>query len=488
MASPFFLSEGVARLVPGPSNSVPFSVILLLMRRDDRWRLLSASRWRAIRVCFLVTCGIAWITARAVAAATDERVTLVNPIPVVFEVRNNVHAHGRVIAYDRLGFDVLGEKDRATRVTWAELDARGIYDVRTAPIPPGDGGAFLQLGRDLMPLAGGRIWSERAFDRAVELDASLKDQIERAEHDAASPPATQAAERVDLELPGEASVVPPPPVVSPSSERVWARLSVVEQGAVIEKLKASAAAEIVKIARPLQLHETRFFLFYSDLPVADSDYWAGLLDRMYLRLSELFGVARDQNIWRGKAVIFVFANQADYRRFERDLRHTEPGGSAGMTHCFDDGAVKIAFYRQAEELDFAHVLVHESVHGFVHRYRTPSAVPSWANEGLAEAIASELVPDPHRGQRILALTRRGLGEHKNKLDDFFSADHIDRWHYPVAETFCQFMIRRNKKSYVGFIDGIKDGKPWQQSLETSYKMPLGNLVAAYIDWINANSK
>ena len=257
---------------------------------------------------------------------------------------------------------------------------------------------------------------------------------------------------------------------------------------MIEKLKASADAEIAKIARPLQLHETHFFLFYSDLPGAEADYWAGLLDRMYSRLSELFGVARDQNIWRGKAVIFVFADQADYRRFERDLRHIDPGESAGMTHCFDDGAVKIAFYRQPAELDFAHVLVHESVHGFVHRYRTPSAVPSWANEGLAEAIASELVPDPPRSQRILALARRGLAEHKNKLDDFFAAHHIDRWHYPVAETFCQFMIRRNKKAYVGFIDGIKEGKPWQQSLESSYKMPLGKLVAAYIDSITVKGK
>lgn len=463
------------------------------MRRDDGWRIGSGSRCSARQLCFLIFfCGT-WIAADT-GAAPNERVTLEKPIPVIFEVRNNLRAQGRVIAYDRLGFDALGEKDRRTRVAWAELDARGVFDVRSAIIPPGDAGAWMQLGRDLLPLEGGRIWSERAFDRAVELDANLKDQIERAEHDAAPPPTTQttsgtggersAMNRADPELAGEEPAAPPPPVVSASSERVWAKLSAAEQARLIDRLKVSAAAEILKIDRPLQLHETKYFLFYSDLPAADSEYWAGLLDRMYLRLSELFGVARDQNIWRGKAVIFVFAQRADYRRFERELRHTEPGESAGMTYCFDDGAVKIAFYRQPEELDFAHVLVHESIHGFVHRYRTPSAVPSWANEGLAEAIASELVPDPPRSQRILTLARRGLAEHKNKLDDFFPADHIDRWHYPIAETFCQFMIRRSKKAYVGFIDGIKEGKPWQQSLESSYKMPLGKLVAAYVEWIN----
>lgn len=373
----------------------------------------------------------------------------------------------------------------------------GVFDVRSAIIAPGDAGEWVLLGRDLLSLDGGRMWSERAFDTAAGIDPSLKDQIERAEHDVAPQPTTRATgvasdrpapNGPDPESAAPPSAMPPPPVVSPSAERVWARLSASEQAGLIDRLKASASAEIVKIDRPLQLHETKYFLFYSDLPAADADYWTGLLDRMYVRLAELFGVTRDQNIWRGKAVIFVFAESADYRRFERDLRHTEPGESAGMTHCFDDGSVKIAFYRQPEELDFAHVLVHESVHGFVHRYRAPAGVPSWANEGLAEAIASELVPDQPRTQRILALARRGLAEHKNQLDDFFSANHIDRWHYPVAETLCQFMIKRNKKAYVGFIDGIKEGKPWQQSLESSYKMPLGKLVEAYIDSMKAKGK
>lgn len=79
----------------------------------------------------------------------------------------------------------------------------------------------------------------------------------------------------------------------------------------------------------------------------------------------------------------------------------------------------------------------------------------------------------------------GLAEHQNKLDDFFAARHIDLWQYPVAETLCQYMIHANKQAYVAFIDGIKEGKPWQQSLELSYKQPLGKLVASYIASLNA---
>ena len=69
-----------------------------------------------------------------------------------------------------------------------------------------------------------------------------------------------------------------------------------------------------------------------------------------------------------------------------------------MCHTFGSGDVHIAFYRQPNDFDSAHVLVHESVHGFVHRYRSPLDIPSWANEGLAEAIATDMVPQPGMAQ------------------------------------------------------------------------------------------
>ena len=87
--------------------------------------------------------------------------------------------------------------------------------------------------------------------------------------------------------------------------------------------------------------------------------------------------------------------------------------------------------------------------------------------------------------RVRSLARHGLAAAQNKLDDFFAASHIDLWQYPVAETLCQFMIRSNRKAYVEFIDGIKEGKPWQQSLEAGYKMPLDKLVGAYLESLKA---
>jgi hypothetical protein len=141
--------------------------------------------------------------------------------------------------------------------------------------------------------------------------------------------------------------------------------------------------------------------------------------------------------------------------------------------------VHIAFYRQNNELNFAHVLVHESVHGFLHRYRSPVHIPSWANEGLAETIASELVPDPRRQSFVPGLARAGLQQHHGDLEGLFTLPHIVAWQYPVAETLTVFMIKNGKKNYVDFINGIKDGLTWKQSLEQKYQVELPRLLDAY---------
>ena len=263
----------------------------------------------------------------------------------------------------------------------------------------------------------------------------------------------------------------------------WPKLTEEQQAKAVDEMKQVAEDVAKKLKHDLLLHETKYFLFYSDLNPREAANWAGLLDRMYGRLAELFAVAKGENLWRGKALIFVFSKADDYRRFEREIAHVDPGPSAGMSHCFNNGVVMIAFYRQPQELTFAHVLVHESVHGFLHRYRSPEHIPSWANEGLAETIASELVPERGRRELVKTSAREFIQEHGNSLGNFFEAEHIEGWQYPVAETMCTFMISANKRNYVDFINGMKEGLSWEDSLAQRYKAPLDRLVAVYGNWV-----
>lgn len=273
------------------------------------------------------------------------------------------------------------------------------------------------------------------------------------------------------------------PGANSSSVPPWPRLDDEEQAKAVAGLKEYAETTAAQLNFPLRMFETKYFLFYSDLPEKEAQKWAGLLDKMYDRLAELFGVQKGENIWRGKGLVFVFSKADAYQKYERDMLHTDPTGTAGMCHSSPNGFVRIAFYRQADEGMFAHVLVHESVHGFIHRYRTPVLVPNWTNEGLAETIATELVPQTGRFERVKNSARQWLKLHDSHVGDFFSLEHIEGWQYPVAETMCTYMIQSNKKKYVGFIRSLKDGVPWEQSLTNEYGLSTDRLLQAFGQWL-----
>jgi hypothetical protein len=260
----------------------------------------------------------------------------------------------------------------------------------------------------------------------------------------------------------------------------WPKLTDEQQLAAVKQLKAFAEGTARFKAGSLKLHETQYFLFYSDLTQQESDNWSALLDKMYARLAELFAVPNGQNLWYGKALVFVFGKSADYLAYEREAEKTNALGTAGICNAFSNGAVHIAFYRQRTDLDFAHVLVHESVHGFVHRYRSPAQVPSWANEGLAETIASELVPQPARAKNVQAEARQFMAQ-RGMGDDFFTARHIAGWQYPVAESLCTYMIGQNKAGYVKFINAVKDGMEAEDALDKAYGAPEPRLVSFFFD-------
>jgi hypothetical protein len=133
-------------------------------------------------------------------------------------------------------------------------------------------------------------------------------------------------------------------------------------------------------------------------------------------------------------------------------------------------------------MDFAHVLVHETTHGFIHRYRSSVNIPSWANEGLAETIANDMVPQKGITMSATADAKNDLLNRKS-LGKFFESDHIVGWQYPVARTLTEFMIGQSKQGYVDFINGLKDGMPVDQAIKEKYGVSKDQLVNAYGVWM-----
>ena len=447
-----------------------------------------------VRFIPLLLCLAAALPARA------ERVQLDKPVQISTVKSDRKPLDGKLVAYDEEGFDLVRGKEKTVRVKWSELAAPGVYNVTSTIVGPKAGAEdWMWVGRTMLGVADGEPFADKAFARAVRIDPALQTTVDELK-EAAKKPRAEAQARPGATSPDATSTptstAAGPQVIGKAQAGPWPPLTEERRAARIAALKTFAEESAKKLNRPLALQETKYFLFYSDLPPQEARNWAGLLDRMYAKLAELFGVEREArttgsasgrgdyvNVWDGKALVLVFQNADDYRRFQRICHNSDAGTSAGMCHCYGDGQVHIAFYRQAEQLTFAHVLVHESVHGFIHRFRTPATVPSWANEGLAEVIAGELVPRPGRGLKERETAARqqlqARGNLAGDLGNFFEVRHIESWQYPVADTLCSFMIQQSKRRYVDFIVGIKDGLTWEQSLEQRYKAPRDRLVSAY---------
>lgn len=393
------------------------------------------------------------------------------PVPITAVKTDRTRLSGRVTHYDDHAFTLIDRDNDTLTVPWNDLDPANIYSVHEHLWGKGTADEWLSLGKSLLNERNGSVPANKSFARALRLNPSLKekiDAIKRGEDDqtpATNPSATDN-NSIDRTAP------------APTTASSWETLSPTEQTQAVQQLKDYIAQVRQDLDPNLQLYETKYFLFASDLQSSEARRWAAVLDRMYARLSDLFAVPKDTNIWRGKALVLVFAQRNTYNTFEQKYFHNDASNTGGTCHGAPNGDVKIAFYRASDDQWFSHVLVHESTHGFLHRYRSPVHVPSWANEGLAEFVAYDLLPQPGVIQATKNAARADLEANKN-LSDFFSGNAIPNHRYSVAFTLTDYLIETNKKAYINFINAIKDSAPAEDALQESFHLTIPQLAQKF---------
>jgi hypothetical protein len=391
----------------------------------------------------------------ASALATD-----VNPpIPVTVPLLAGQPVKGQITSFDDEAVHLIAG-DSTLDLKWTEVKPQAVLSLHERLLAKSNSAEqWMQAGVTLLKVPGGRGLAERPFARALRLDPSLKSKI-----DAARRNVTTSKPSGDSDDAAAAGVT-------------WGRQNEDERAQTVAKLKQRADEMTTKSAMKLTLYETKYFLFYTDLTRTEAMRWVEVLDRMYARLAEMFGVPKDENIWFGKAVIFVFFKRDDFKKFEKEVFHIEKD-AGGRCHQVGNGSVFITFFRSDPPEGFARTLTHESTHGFLFRYRARARIPSWANEGLAEVMEFELVPSAGLKQTADAEAKVELRDF-NRLKDFFTKDQIDFVQYPIARTLTEYMIRQNKRGYVDFINGIKDGLKTEESLKQHYGTSFQELIAAY---------
>lgn len=267
--------------------------------------------------------------------------------------------------------------------------------------------------------------------------------------------------------------------------KLWPDLTAEEQSAWLARHKQFMEEASKKMpSAKLQLVETKYYLFYTDIAPTRVGGYIAYLDAMYEHLCKAFNIPEGKNIWCGKCLVIAFQNKGTFDEFEARVMDNPNPTAQGLCHGDTAGRVIITVWKGEHEAFFGKVLVHETAHGFVHRYKSSVFIPSWVNEGIADWVAGAVVTadssvrDRQRdaAQRVQQL--RTLG------GAYFSEDQsIEPWHYGVASSMVTLLLAndrsKTKTRYKEFLDKMKEGLSPQDALKETYGATFEQLVQLY---------
>ena len=230
----------------------------------------------------------------------------------------------------------------------------------------------------------------------------------------------------------------------------------------------------------LKLAETHEFLFATDIPVGEITPYVTSLDSMHDLLCDLYGIPRGEPLWKGKCLVVAFQREDDFHAFEeRFMGSSIPRGVHGLCHQSTNGRVIMSCHRGNQADAFAHMLVHETSHGFNHRWMSAERIPNWLNEGLAEWVGTQVVPRSKMVPANEAQARAFMQQTGSLGPEFLTADNIQPVQYGIASQLVRFLVVRDRKKFADFVRGIKEGITAEESLRASFQGSIADLVAAF---------
>jgi hypothetical protein len=258
----------------------------------------------------------------------------------------------------------------------------------------------------------------------------------------------------------------------------WPELSAAEHATAVGEL-GEFVARVRQAFPALEVAETHEFIVATDIPAVQMAPYTAKLDAMHDLLCDLYGIPKGEPVWQGKCLVIAFLKEDDFRAFEGRFMEVDARGMHGLCHQRSDGRVIMACHRGDDAPAFAHMLVHETSHGFNHRWMSPVRLPNWLNEGIAEWVGAQVVPGCDQGPlkearaREFARATGGLGP------GFFAAENIDAVQYGIASGLVKFMAGRDPRKFAALVRGVKEGLPVEESLRQAYGATLEELVAGY---------
>jgi hypothetical protein len=437
--------------------------------------------------------------ASANAASTNDepkptlaRRELKKPVQVKFRTRDGKRVSGKVVAFDSDAFEGASTgEDALPRTKWSNVHMDDLESLASKILDEKDVDELILKGELLMSI--GRVKAaDAAFDRADRSAKSLKgaaaseakskiaeartrgaDKLVDAEHDFRIAKHTEMSSRIPKT---DGGIAP------------WPVLTRDEHEAAVAAMK-KRAEEICQVSGMQAIPvETRYFLLYAATKREAVEECARSLDAMYEKVLELFGIPAGLNLFWGKAVILLQPSEEKFRLVEQAaFGAMVPRGVVGLCHQVGPQVYVNIFWTDDQDR-FDSTLLHETVHGIVHRYHSPARLPDWANEGLSEYIAAvsfKTSPvDKERRPQALDFIRGG-----GNVAEVMRYNYRDgSWPgpnaigYAVGYVIVELMIRQQPDRFGAWLRAIKGGKHWEAALVEDFGYTVDQFGARAVDF------
>jgi hypothetical protein len=414
--------------------------------------------------------------------------TLDRPLPVKFELADGVRVEGTMTKWDADGFDgSFGRRE------WIDLMPDDVWQLHHKLLKQPTAVQWINLGRVLllmrMESPKANELADRAFRLALREDASVEPDIEQVRQQAdqtvrarREAERQRAARQLNTHSP-EAKDWPANP---------WPQLNDDEWPAAILTMRTEAAKRLDHIGQSLVPVETEHYLVYSQTPRAEAAKWAVMLERVHEHLRKQLDASKSTQLEWGKTAVFIFTERPIFEKMEEEVfAQLVPLAIPGVAH-YTGPQVFINMHRDVDEDEFAVALIDEAVHGLMHYYLTPKRLPAWANEGLAEVIASKELPQSlalkERRDAALAFIRDG-GDINAVLDlsyEQITTVKLRDVHRGIGMLMTELMIRERPQKYIQWVTAVKSGQDWQPALKEEYGVSRAALVDVFTRYYKVN--
>ena len=261
---------------------------------------------------------------------------------------------------------------------------------------------------------------------------------------------------------------PPRKYPQPTAQQI--RTAREQAGKFAEKAK--------ELAPGIHLVETDHFLLYTPWDQRADKRLSEVCEKLYAELCRQFDIPPKENIWVGKCPIYIFDRPEAYQEFCREADQQKFSKVAGYCAYDTDGFVYIVMNRGKTRRQFHELLVHEATHGFLWRYVEHRKIPVWVEEGLAEYMASTLMPRCSAARKYKKATKEAV-QHNKDVSHIFRRVGLEAFDYGIAQSLVRFLIAKDRKGFARFVTRMKRGAAESEALAAAHGMTHEDLLEAW---------